>query len=290
MSNSPALVRVPASPTEGITIDREAVLKSLGLNPRDPSTQALLLVCERYNLDPLLKHLVLIKNNAYVTRDGYLAVAHRSGTFDGMEVLEQGETQSHYTAKVAVYRKDMSRPFAYVGRYPKSGQMAGNYGPEMAVKVAEVQALRRAFNVTGISAADEMWDQQIDAAVPPPTAIDPGAERREAAPGAAPSAPPEPFDESNELLVDHDERIRFYAEMTKALPGTKPKEMEVLRHAIVHRATRGRTESSKAVMAGEEWTRVLNVFRAFMDGKLELAEIDGAVRLVVAEQAPPEAS
>src|SRR5688500_1019129 len=158
MSTNLATVRPHPSPTEGIAIDREAVLKSLNLNPRDPNTQALLLVCERYNLDPLPKHIVLIKSNAYVTRDGYLAVAHRSGQFDGMEVLEQGENQTHFTAKVAVYRKDMGRPFAYVGRYPKSGQMAQQYGPEMAVKVAEVQALRRAFNVTGISAADEMWD------------------------------------------------------------------------------------------------------------------------------------
>ena len=283
--NTPAQVRHLPAPTEGIDIDREAVLKSLGLNPRDPNTHALLLVCERYNLDPLLKHIVLIKSNAYVTRDGYLAVAHRSGQFDGMEVLEQGENQTHYTAKVAVYRRDMTRPFAYVGRYPKSGQMAQQYGPEMAVKVAEVQALRRAFNVTGISAADEMWDQQIDAGAPSPPAIDPGSSG-----GTAPSAPPAPFDESNELLVDHDERIRFYASMNESLPGTKAKEMDVLRHAVVHRATRGRTESSKAVLAGEEWNRVLTVFRAFMEGKLELAEVDGAVRLVVAEQTPPEAS
>jgi len=56
-----------------------------------------------------------------------------------------------------VWRKDMKRPFTYRGRYPKKG---GNsqYGPEMAVKCAEVMALRRAFNVTGIAAADERWD------------------------------------------------------------------------------------------------------------------------------------
>ena len=285
MSNTPAQVRHLPSPTDGIDIDREAVIKSLGLNPRDPNTHALLLVCERYNLDPLMKHIVLIKSNAYVTRDGYLAVAHRSGQFDGMEVLEQGENQTHFTAKVAVYRRDMGRPFAYVGRYPKTGQMAQQYGPEMAVKVAEVQALRRAFNVTGISAADEMWDQQIEAAVPPAAALDPGSSG-----GHTASAPPEPFDESNEMLVPHEDRIAFYAEMTKALPGMKAKEMEALRHAVVHRATRGRTESSKAVLVGEEWNRVQTVFRAFMDAKLELAEVDGALRLVVAEQTPPEAS
>lgn len=285
MSSTPATVHHMPSPTEGITIDREAVLKSLGLNPRDPSTQALLLVCERYNLDPLLKHLVLIKNNAYVTRDGYLAVAHRSGQFDGMEVLEQGENQTHYTAKVAVYRRDMSRPFAYTGRYPKSGQMAAQYGPEMAVKVAEVQALRRAFNVTGISAADEMWDSPVDAAAPPAAAIEPGSSG-----GPATSAPPEPFNESNETLVSQGARIAFYEQMTKALPGMKTKEMEALRHAVIRRATRGRTESSKAVLAGAEWERVPVVFQAFLDGKLELMEMDGAIHLQPVAPPAPEAS
>lgn len=144
----------------GVAVDHHAILKSLNLNPRDPNTQALLLVCERYGLDPLLKHMVLISGNPYITRDGYLAIAHRSGVFDGMEVLEQGADQTHYTAKVAVYRKDMGRPFTFIGRYPKGQRMAKDYGPEMAVKVAEVQALRRAFNVTGVPAADERWDEE----------------------------------------------------------------------------------------------------------------------------------
>jgi hypothetical protein len=275
-----APVRHLPAPTEGIEIDREAVLKSLGLNPRDPNTQALLLVCERYNLDPLLKHIVLIKSNAYVTRDGYLAVAHRSGQFDGMEVLEQGENQTHFTAKVAVYRKDMGRPFAYVGRYPKAGQMAQQYGPEMAVKVAEVQALRRAFNVTGISAADEMWDQQLDAGSPAD------------APAGVPAAPPqyEPFTEENETLVSYGDRIAFYEEMRQALPGMKKKDVDSLRHAVVHRATRGRTASSEAVAAGEEWARVLTVFKAFVDGKLELVEVDGTLRLEKVAEPESEAS
>lgn len=138
---------------------QERILKSLNLNPADPKTQALLLICDRYSLDPLMKHIVLISGNPYVTRDGYLHLAHRSGVFDGIEVVEQGADNTHWTAKVAVYRKDMGRPFTYTGRYPKNGHMK-QYGPEMAVKVAEVQALRRAFNVTGVPAADERWDDE----------------------------------------------------------------------------------------------------------------------------------
>jgi len=145
-----------------IVIDHDAVLQALKLNPRDPNTQALLLVCDRYGLDPLLKHMVLIQGNPYVTRDGYLAIAHRSRVFDGMEVLDQGADETHYWAKVAVWRKDMSHPFTYVGRFPASKQMAKDFGPEMAIKVAEVMGLRRAFNVTGVSAADERWDERVE--------------------------------------------------------------------------------------------------------------------------------
>lgn len=148
-----------------VQIDQGKILQALNLNPNDANTQALLLVCQRYELDPLLKHMILIKGNPYVTRDGYLAIAHRSGQFDGMEVLETGQDATHWTAKVAVYRKDMSRPITYAGRYPFNGDNK-KYGPEMAIKVAEVAALRRAFNVTGIGAAEESWDAEIIEVVP----------------------------------------------------------------------------------------------------------------------------
>lgn len=139
-------------------VDREAVLRHLQLDPRNPATQALLLVCERYGLDPLLKHMLLIQGRPYVTRDGYLHLAHQSGRLDGIEILDEGEDDDHWWAKVAVHRKDMARPFTYRGRYPKQGAGNAKYGPEMAIKCAEVAALRRAFNVTGIGAADEKWD------------------------------------------------------------------------------------------------------------------------------------
>lgn len=163
-----------------ILIDHAAILKSLNLNPNDPKTQALLLVCERYGLDPILKHAVLIQGALYVTRDGYLHIAHQSRQLDGIEVVETGETPTHWTAKVAVYRKDMSRPFVYTGRYSKSDSNK-KYGAEMAITRAEVMAMRRAFDVTGISAYDEMsWDTTppVPAPSPQPRAV-PAQIRRE---------------------------------------------------------------------------------------------------------------
>ena len=150
-------------------VDQAAVLKTLNLNPTDPNTQALLLICQRYNLDALLKHVVLIQGRPFITRDGYLSWAHDSGQFDGIEIVDEGEDDTHWWAKASVWRKDMTRPFTYKGRYPKKG---GNrdYGPEMAVKCAEVMALRRAFNVTGAAAADERWDTDTEDRVTPQVA------------------------------------------------------------------------------------------------------------------------
>jgi hypothetical protein len=142
-------VDVHTGAVDQFNVNREAILAYLNLNPNDPKTHAVIAVCQRYDLDPVLKHVVVIpQGGVYVTRDGLLHVAHRSGQFDGMEVSEPvlNEEQTHYVCKASVWRKDMSRPFIYSGRYPKTG---GNqrYAWEMATKVAESHALRRAFDV-----------------------------------------------------------------------------------------------------------------------------------------------
>ena len=158
-------------------VDQTAVLRTLNLNPTDPRTQALLLICQRYGLDPLLKHVVLIDGKPYVTRDGYLHVAHTSEQFDGIEIIDEGETDTHWWARASTHRKDMQRPFTYRGRYSKKGANT-RYGPEMAVKCAEVASLRRAFNVTGVAAADERWTDDHEDPEPAATITSAEAKRR----------------------------------------------------------------------------------------------------------------
>lgn len=142
----------------GVTVQPGKVLDYLGLNPNDPRSQAVVAVAQRYDLDPLLKHVIVIpKGGVYITRDGLLHVAHRSGQLDGI-VVEQEPTLSEdgkeWTCRVTVYRKDMRHGFTFPGRYPANG---GNrdYPQEMALKAAEAHALRRAFDVTGLPAFDE---------------------------------------------------------------------------------------------------------------------------------------
>jgi hypothetical protein len=132
------------------------LVRYLGLNPNNPADKAAVAVCRQYGFDPILKHVVVIpKGGVYITRDGLLHVAHRSGQLDGI-VVEQDPAlvDGEWVAKVSVWRKDMRHPFTFPGRYPANG---GNkqYAPEMALKAAEAHALRRAFDVTGLPTIDE---------------------------------------------------------------------------------------------------------------------------------------
>lgn len=160
MTSTPARVE-PAA----IEIGAE-VLRYLGLDPRNVETQALVLLCRRYRLDPLLGHANVIgtKNGfrPYITRDGMLEIAHRSGHFDGMTTDEErrSSTGDGWTAYVSVWRDDMKHPFRYGAQCKDDEAQArqGN-GPEMALARAERRALRRAFN---IPAYDEEADTDID--------------------------------------------------------------------------------------------------------------------------------
>lgn len=135
-------------------VDQGKVLQALGLNINDPKAQATLLICDRYDLDPFLGHMQLVQNKPYITRDGYLHIAHSSGKFDGLEVLEEWKSESGaLCVKVAAYRKDMSRPFTAVGRVkPGEKTMADPW--DQALTRAERRALRRAFDVAGVVDAD----------------------------------------------------------------------------------------------------------------------------------------
>lgn len=149
--------------TMGAYDERNVLLaRYAGLDVNDPRTQAMVAVCRHYDFDPLLKHVVILKGEGgglWITRDGYLHVAHRSGQLDGIVVeqephLTDEDGRQEWRAVVTVWRKDMAHPFTYPGRYPRTGRNR-DYAPEMALKNAEAHALRRAFDVTGAPALDE---------------------------------------------------------------------------------------------------------------------------------------
>ena len=159
--------------TTSLTDDQRsaALLQAVGFDRLNPAQRELALgIANRYHLDPMLKHLVMIQGRPYITRDGLLHVAHSSGQLDGIETTDPrlDEDGAFWRSTCSVYRKDMSRPFTYTGRYPAKGGGNQQYAPEMAVKVGEVMALRRAFDIAAPT-AEERWDLDQDAtSVPPP--------------------------------------------------------------------------------------------------------------------------
>jgi hypothetical protein len=158
-----------------------ALLKAVGLDRVAPEQRELALnIAQRYDLDLMLKHLVMVEGRPYITRDGLLHLAHRSGQLDGIETSEPVIVDDYWRSTCSVYRKDMSRPFTYTGRYPTKGGNA-KFAPEMAVKVGEVMALRRAFDVAA-PALEERWDVDVPvvAAPPKPTLAERAAETRAA--------------------------------------------------------------------------------------------------------------
>jgi len=141
-------------------VRRTEELKALGFDPKNPAHRVAVKIAERYELDLLMKELIVIPGKgAYITRDGLLSIAHRSGQLDGIVLEEEGsnERDGYWRAVVSVYRKDMKYPFRYPGRYPFDGKNR-QYGPEMAIKVAESMALRRAFRISGLASVEESYE------------------------------------------------------------------------------------------------------------------------------------
>ncbi len=186
---------------------RLALLKAVGLDRANPEQRELAFnIAKRYELDLLLKHLILVEGRAYITRDGLLHIAHRSGQLDGIETTEPVLADGFWRATASVYRKDMSRPFTYYGRYPENGTNK-KFGPEMATKVAEVMSLRRAFDVAAPT-AEERWDTEVPAQEPPraPASLAERVQQRRAevvpeTPAAPLLGEPMPLEESDRLPV-----------------------------------------------------------------------------------------
>lgn len=140
-----------------------AMLKVCGLDKCSKEMQLIALkMANQYGFKLELKHVVPIQGALYITRDGLLHIAHKSGQLDGIVLDDHGKDKEGWFAVISVFRKDMKHPFRYRGRYNGSNR---KYGPEMAVKCAESMALRRAFDV-GLCSREERFDLEEPAPSP----------------------------------------------------------------------------------------------------------------------------
>ena len=120
-------------------------------------------LASRYQLDPFSKQIWLIKygdNPAqiFAGRDGYLAIAHRSGVFDGMKTGTRKE-DNETIGWCEVHRKDMKYPFVAevkLSEYSTGKNLWKDKPETMIKKVAQAQALRQAFNISGLYSPEEI--------------------------------------------------------------------------------------------------------------------------------------
>lgn len=130
-----------------------------------------LYTASKYQLDPLLKHIwcVKFKNQPaqiYAGRDGLNDVAHRSGQYDGMKSGTKYDDKGKLQGWSEVYRKDMTHPFSVEVDFEEynTGQALWKSKPKtMIAKVAESQALKKAFSITGVYTPEEMGQWELEA-------------------------------------------------------------------------------------------------------------------------------
>lgn len=146
-----------------------SVAKELGLNP---ITREIFFISRRQKVGDKWVN----KIEPMVSRDGYVAIAHRSGQLGGMETiatirevprLVKGEWLyvQDLMAECKVWRKDSSKPFSVQVAYSEYCQRTSDGTPTkfwvekpetMLKKVAESQALRKAFNIHGVYCPEEL--------------------------------------------------------------------------------------------------------------------------------------
>jgi phage recombination protein Bet len=168
--------------------------------PSDDAFAVFLHVCQRTGLDPMLREAWLISRRSktprgdWITtwqtmagRDGYLAAAHRTGEFRGIqtETWPADKRQAPTHATCTVWRAGWAAPVICTvafAEYAADSPLWRGKPHTMIAKVAESHALRRAFSLHGTYTPEEMPD---DAPAPRPLAevlprVDRPAELREA--------------------------------------------------------------------------------------------------------------
>lgn len=158
----------------------DLIRKTIAKDATDQELQMFIHMCKTYELDPILKELIFIKRQVWnnfkkgydmvptmmVSRDGLLAIAHKSGQFDGMETNALYEDKKLIGAECTVWNKSCTHAIKqkvlfqeYCVINHKTGAAQALWGSKpttMICKVAEAQALRKAFNIKGIYIQEEI--------------------------------------------------------------------------------------------------------------------------------------
>ena len=165
----------PQSATKEEMIYCMNIAKNMGLNP---ITKEIFFVPRKSKVG----NQWIEKIEPMLGRDSYIKVAHSTGQFSGMETtssistvpkIENGEwcEKSDLIATCKVWRKDTDKPFVVTVAYSEYVQLKADNTPNkfwqekpdtMLKKVAESQALRKAFSINGAYSIEEVNDVEIE--------------------------------------------------------------------------------------------------------------------------------
>jgi phage recombination protein Bet len=169
---------------------REQIKKSCAPLATDHELDTFIYLSNQYGLDPIKKEIYFIKYGGKATimtsRDGYLTIAQRNPNFNGMEsdAIYEGDRltkrddcsilisygDEHFKFDKAqlrgafcnVYRKDMDMAVSVLVAlkdYKKDNDIWRQYTNAMIIKIAESQALKRAFGISGLVTKEELNEE-----------------------------------------------------------------------------------------------------------------------------------
>lgn len=166
----------------------DTIKRTVAKGATDDELRMFLHLASSYGLDPFARDVWFIKDKSgnpiiMTSRDGYIKIANSHAAYDGIEadVVYQGDkfrkikdgVEHIYETKnrgnpvgayAMVYRKDRSRPiyvYAPMSNYYRNSPVWRQYPHAMILKVAEAQALKRAFSISGLVTREEL-DEEPD--------------------------------------------------------------------------------------------------------------------------------
>jgi hypothetical protein len=181
-------------PQEWLSDENKRIIRKQFFPPNatDSDMQYCIAVAKSFNLNPILKQIFFVERKAKINgewhskieplagRDSFLTLAHRSGKFAGIKsdcflkdkpvfINEEWQNKKELVAIAQVYKKGHETPFEVEVRYDEYVQRTNDgritkfwaEKPEtMLKKVAESQALRKAFDISGLYSVDEVGENE----------------------------------------------------------------------------------------------------------------------------------
>lgn len=143
--------------------ERKVIRQTVAKTLTDGQYSVFIYTCQALGLNPLLNEITAISYGGQMSiqtmRDGFLTIAHRSGKFAGIESGTKVDEDNKLIGWARVYHKDFAIPVyqeANLEEYSTGRNLWTTKPKTMIKKVAESMALRKAFNISGAYAPEEM--------------------------------------------------------------------------------------------------------------------------------------